>query len=169
MQLERRTEINPDLAQKLSFDESLTVVDATFAKKGAEKLASNPVGSASYARLQRQGTDVRFTNDPDEPSMGSFDPITNSIDINMAKHSSATEVASTIVHESTHQNGFFKGIPQNTKLTEYRAFRNEALFKDGRRPPLDERRAIWERVEYLYPHLDNGRHPFGGGNGNPSN
>lgn len=77
--------------------------------------------------------------------------------------------SATIIHESTHQNGFFKGIRQNTQLTEYRAFRNEALFRAGRRPNLMERRAIWEEVGELYPHLEPGRSPFGGLNGNANN
>lgn len=35
-----------------------------------------------------------------------FDAYTNSVTVNMDRHFSARETASTIVHEATHQNGF---------------------------------------------------------------
>lgn len=154
--------VGANTASKLSFDSSLNVVDRTFAVKTGEILAENPIGSASYARLQRQGTDVRFVNDPAMPDMGIFDPYNNSVTVNMLRHSSAEEAASTIMHEATHQNGFYKGAPQNTQFTEYQAFRNESLFQNGVRPSLSERLNIWNDVQSLYPHLPQGKYPFGG-------
>lgn len=96
------------------------------------------------------------------PAMGHFESYSNSVTINMLRHSSAQEAASTIVHEATHQNGFYRGIPQNSQFTEYQAFRNEALFMNGTRPPLSERINIWNDVKALYPELPEGRNPFGG-------
>jgi hypothetical protein len=95
-------------------------------------------------------------------SMGTFDPNANEVTVNMALHSSPDEAAATIVHEATHQNGFFNGIPQNTQYTEYQAFRNESLFQSGVRPTLDERMNIWNDVQQLYPDLPQGKYPFGG-------
>jgi hypothetical protein len=98
------------------------------------------------------------------PQMGLFDAGRNEVTVNMALHSSPQEAASTIVHEATHQNGFFKGIPQNTQYTEYQAFRNESLFQNnGVRPSLSERQNIWSDVQSLYPNLPQGKYPFGGG------
>ena len=152
----------PNTASKLTFDPSLNVVDKSFSVRTGEILADNPVGSASYARLQSQGTNVNFVNDPEMASMGWFDPNANEVRVNMLLHSSPEEAASTIVHEATHQNGFFNGIPQNTQYTEYRAFRNEYLFQNGARPPLNERMIIWNDVQQLYPELPQGKYPFGG-------
>ncbi|MBE1162758.1 hypothetical protein [Dyella acidiphila] len=140
----------------------MNVVDRNFATRTGEILADNPVGAASYARLQSQGTNVVFVNDPEMASMGTFDPNANEVTVNMALHSSPDEAASTIVHEATHQNGFFNGIPQNTQYTEYQAFRNESLFQNGVRPTLDERMNIWNDVQQLYPDLPQGKYPFGG-------
>lgn len=153
---------NNTAASKLSFDSSLNVVDRSFSVRAGEILADNPVGSASYARLQRQGTDVKFVNDPNMPAMGYFDAYDNSVTVNMLRHSSAEEAASTIVHEATHQNGFYNGVAQNTQFTEYQAFRNEALFMNGARPSLSERINIWNDVQSLYPDLPQGKYPFRG-------
>ncbi|WP_105534112.1 hypothetical protein [Solimicrobium silvestre] len=147
---------------KLSFDSSLNVVDKSFDINAANILAENPVGSASYARLQNQGTSVAFVNDPEMNAMGLFNANTNDVTVNMALHSSPEEAASTIVHEATHQNGFFNGIPQITQYTEYQAFRNESLFQNGVRPSLDERLNIWNDFQSLCPDLPQGKYPFGG-------
>jgi hypothetical protein len=153
---------NDNVVSKLSFDSSLNIVDRSFSTRAGEILAENPIGSASYARLQRQGTDVRFVNDPYMPAMGHFDAYDNSVTVNMLRHTSAEEAASTVVHEATHQNGFYRGIAQNTQFTEYQAFRNESLFMNGARPSLSERLNIWNDVKSLYPDLPQGKYPFGG-------
>ena len=141
----------------------MNVVDKAFASRAGGILADNPIGSAYYVRLQRQGTDVSFVNDPNMSAMGMFDPNRNTVTINMLRHSSAEEAASTVVHEATHQSGFFKGIPQNSQYAEYQSFRNEYLFQTGARPSLQERLNIWNDVQELYPHLPQGKYPFGGG------
>ena len=153
----------PDSSAKLSFDPSLNVVDKAFASRAGKVLADNPIGSAYYARLQHQGTDVSFVNDPEMRAMGEFDPNRNSVTINMLRHSSAEEAASTVVHEASHQSAFFKGVPQNTQFAEYQAFRNESFFQTGTRPSLQERLNIWNDIQELYPCLPQGRYPFGGG------
>jgi hypothetical protein len=55
-------------------------------------------------------------NDPTMVEFGIFDPYRNLVKVNMLHHSSAQGTASTVVHEATHQNGYFKGIPQNTQF-----------------------------------------------------
>lgn len=85
--------------------------------------------------------------------MGTFDPNANEVTVNMALYSSPDEAASTIVRESTHQNGFFNGTPQNIQYTEYQAFTSESLFQNGVRPTLDERMNNWNEVQQLYPDL----------------
>lgn len=140
----------------------MNVVDKSFAKDAGKILTENPIGVASYARLQKQGTEVVFVSDPLMPAMGLFDGNRNRVTVNMLRHSSAEDAASTIVHEATHQSGFFRGIPQNTVYTGYRAFRNELLFSKGARPTLAERKDIWGAVESLYPDLPQGKYPFGG-------
>lgn len=64
-------------------------------------------------------------------ALGYFDAYTNSVTVNMGRHVSAREAASTIVREAAHQNGFYKGRPQNTQFSEYQAFGNEMLFQNG--------------------------------------
>jgi predicted aminopeptidase len=137
----------------------LNVVDKAFASRSGEMLADSPIGSAYYARLQRQGTDVSFVNNPEMMAMGEFDPNRNSVTVNMLRHSSAEEAASTVVHEATHQSGFFKRVPQNTQFTEYQAFRNKSFFQTGTRPSLQERYNIWKDIQELYPHPILPRHP----------
>ena len=96
------------------------------------------------------------------PEMGLFNAYENFVTVNMLRHSSPEEAVSTIVHEATHQNGFFNGIAQNSQFTEYQAFRNEYLFMNGQRPSLVERQQIWRGVQSLYPDLPQGKYPFGG-------
>lgn len=60
-------------------------------------------------------------NDPAMEALGYFDAYTNSVTVNMGRHFSAREAASTIVREAAHQNGFYKGRPQNTQFSEYQA------------------------------------------------
>jgi polyribonucleotide nucleotidyltransferase len=155
-------EVNGVAAAKISFDSSLNVVDKSHALRTGEILAENPIGSASYARLQRESTTVRFVSDLNMREMSLFNAYENSVTVNMLRHSSPEEAVSTIVHEATHQNGFFKGIAQNSQFTEYQAFRNESLFMNGQRPSLTERQQIWRDVQSLYPNLPQGKYPFGG-------
>jgi len=96
------------------------------------------------------------------PEMGLFNPYDNTVTVNMLRHTSADEVASTVVHEAVHQNRFFKNdIAPTTQYEEYLAFRNEYLFSEGRRPTFAERQQIMERVQNLYSHLPSGKNPFG--------
>ncbi|WP_115597041.1 LysM peptidoglycan-binding domain-containing protein, partial [Achromobacter sp. DH1f] len=148
---------------KLSFDTSLNVVDRAFSKEAGLILSENGVGRASYARLQAQGTEVRFVNDPQMHEMGLFNPYNNTVTVNMLRHTSAKEAASTVVHEAVHQNRAFRSkILPTTQYEEYLAFRNEFLFSESRRPSLIERQLILDRVQELYPHLPSGKIPFGG-------
>jgi hypothetical protein len=150
------------IASKVSFDRSLNEVDRAIGVKAGLIISENPVASASYSRLLNQGTEVRFINNPAISDMGEFDGIRNVVTVNLAQHSSAAEVASTVVHESVHQNRYFNGIPLGTQYEEYLAFRNESLFYFGVRPSLTERQNIWTDVQRMYPHLPQGRSPFGG-------
>ncbi|WP_215407189.1 hypothetical protein [Janthinobacterium sp. JC611] len=150
---------------KLSFDTSLNTVDKAWSVRTGEILAEDSVARASYARLQRQGTDVKFVNDPHMPEMGLFDPYSNVVTVNMLRHSSAEEAASTVVHEALHQNRFFQsGVAPGTQFEEYLAFRNEFLFQNVRRPTFMERQQIInDVVKPLYPQLPSGNLPTLGG------
>lgn len=53
----------------------MNVVDRNFATGTGEILTDNPVGTASYARLQSQGTNVVFVNDPETASMQCYKSI----------------------------------------------------------------------------------------------
>ncbi|WP_035060059.1 hypothetical protein [Andreprevotia chitinilytica] len=151
------------MAAKISFAESANnIVDKTFGIKAGQLIADNPVASAYYARLQKQGTSVVFINDSAMSDMAFFEGQYNKVTINLSKHSSAEEIASTIVHESTHQGRYFKDIPLGNQYEEYLALRNEEFFATGARPSIDIRRQIWVDAQQIYPHLPQGRSPFGG-------
>lgn len=149
-------------AAKLTFDPALDVVDRHMGVRAGTIIADDPIAGAHYGRLQAQGTDVHFIGDLGERRMGFFDGNRNQVTINLARHSSPQEVVSTLVHEATHQDRFFKGIPLGNQYEEYVAFRNEAHFATGVRPSLAERQQIWQHVKRLYPELPEGRSPFGG-------
>ena len=151
-------------AAKISSDPSLNELDKIFAHQIGDIISENPVANASYARLQKQGTDVILVNDPDMPEMGFFNGNYNTITINTARHTSANEIVSTIVHEATHQKRFFNGKALGTQYEEYLAFRNEFLFKNLKRPTLKQRKAIWKDIQELYDDLATGKNPFGGSN-----
>jgi hypothetical protein len=150
------------LAAKVSFDPSVNVVDRSLGVRAGEAIADNPVASASYTRLQRQGTEVHFISDTSMPEMAVFDGNRNTVTMNLAKHSSPEDVASTLVHEATHQNRFFSGNQLGTQFEEYLSLRNEFLYGAGRRPSLSERQIIWQKTQELYPELPAGRTPLGG-------
>ncbi len=79
------------------------------------------------------------------PEMAVFDGNRNTVTINLARHSSPEDVASTLVHEATHQNRFFSGNQLGTQFEEYLLLRNEFLYGAGRRPSLPERQIIWQK------------------------
>ncbi len=147
---------------KLSFDTSLNTIDKAWSIRTGEILAEDPIARASYARLQSQGTNVKFVNDPNMREMGLFDPYSNEVTVNMLRHSSAEEAASTVVHEALHQNRFFQSnMAPGTQFEEYLAFRNEFLFQNARRPSLTERQQIInDVVKPLYPQLPSGNLPI---------
>jgi hypothetical protein len=93
--------------------------------------------------------------------MGLFDGNRNTVTVNVLRHTSADEIASTVVHEGVHQHRFFgRGVSPGTQYEEYLAFRNEFLFTNGRRPTLLERQQILnEVVKPLYPRLPSGPVP----------
>ena len=128
--------------------------------RGGRALAENPLGRASYDRLLRQGTEIRLVNDPTMRDLGVYEGFRNRVTINLPRHATDEEIASTVVHEAVHQNRYFRKIPPTTQYEEYLAFRNESLFINGARPSLNERMRIWSYVQTLYPNLAQGRHPF---------
>ena len=131
---------------KIRLDDSLSEADRIFAKASGRTIAENPVASRSYARLQEQGTDVVYINDPDFGSSGLWDPHRNSVTINLAENLSPAEITSTLIHESSHQTRFFRGFTTQTQYEEYLSFRREALFNLKRRPTLIERQGIWDAI-----------------------
>lgn len=81
---------------------------------------------------------------------------------------SANDAVRTMVHESTHVDYRYGRGVSNTKYEEFRAFCRDYLYKYGERPSLEERRAIWQRLneDPDYQKLDDGRYPFGRGKSN---
>ncbi|WP_179197415.1 hypothetical protein PWP89_10605 [Stenotrophomonas rhizophila] len=149
-------------SSKLTFESNLDPVDLSFGRRGMELLIQSPVGDASLKRLQRQGTEIIFKSDPSASSrLGWWDPIDQTVTINLAAARSPFDVASTLVHEATHQNGYYREVSQLSQYREFRAFSNEAMFATGSRPSLADRRLIWEKVSRLYPNLPVERNPFG--------
>lgn len=71
--------------------------------------------------------------------LGIFDRGANTVTVNMARHSNPSDVASTVVHEATHQNRFFRTGNAGTQYEEFLSFRNESFFETGVRPSLTER------------------------------
>jgi predicted transcriptional regulator len=139
-------------------------VEKIWSVEASKILAENPIAMRSYQRLQSQGTDVIYVNDPGMKEMGLFDQYSNTVTINMLRHSSAKEAVSTIVHEAKHQHRFYRTGEAGTVYEEYLAFRNESLFTTGVRPSQAERMNIYNDVKQLYKDKDLplGQYPFGG-------
>ena len=149
-------------AAKITFDATLNELDKVFANQTGKIISKNPVAKASYDRLLKQGTEVRMVRDSSMDEMGVFYAYKNQVIINLDKHTSSKEVASTLVHEATHQKRHFQVSPKNTQYEEYLSFRNEFLFKKLRRPTFVDRKDIWNDVQEFYPHLETGKIPFKG-------
>ncbi|CAD5737762.1 RHS repeat protein [Escherichia coli] len=148
-------------AYKIQFDESTNVVDQSWGKQMGDIIVEDPIANASYRRLQEQGTTVKIVNDPYMPDAGYFDYASNEVVINAAKHSSGEEMASTLIHEATHQRRKFNSkIPHWTQYEEYLAARMELVFKLGKRPSLEQRVKEMEKVRRNYPELPEGKNPF---------
>ncbi|MCL2714772.1 MAG: hypothetical protein FWD68_09385 [Alphaproteobacteria bacterium] len=123
--------------------------------------------SARHAHNERLAGDmstaemsVRTYGDTVTMVMGRFDRFRNTAEVNMLRHTDPKEMASTVVHEATHQRRFFRGKPEQTQYGEYLAMRNGSLFKRGRRPDFAERQKILQEVKEIYPHLPSGKNPF---------
>jgi hypothetical protein len=126
-------------------------------------IAENPVANSAYKHLQRQGTDVflDYSARPPKGLAGQASGLRNEVEIFYWNNGTARDAVSTMVHESSHIDRFYKGARLNTQFDEYLAFRREFLFQQGRRPSLVERQRIWETVKDLYPDLPQERVPFG--------
>ncbi|GEM_PF-2629988 len=149
-------------ASKVSFESSLNAADRALGLNAGDAISANPVSAASYQRLLNQGTDVRFVRDTLMGDAALFNGSKNSVTVNLLRHSSADDVASTIVHEATHQNRWFNGNSLGTQYEEYLSLRNEFLYGAGRRPTIPERQIIWQKTQEMYPTLPQGRAPSGG-------
>jgi hypothetical protein len=151
----------PNSAAKIRSLNSNGDVDKFNLHNFGQQVASDPVASRSYSRLQDQGTDV-ILDFGEEGSylLGEAFPNRNEVNIYVKNNRSTREAISTMVHESSHIDRHLRGIPQNTRYEEYVAFRREFLFQQGRRPTLQERSGIWETVNELYSYLQVGRSPF---------
>jgi len=101
------------VAQRITFAPELNEGQTLFGRRAGEIVAGDPVASAHYARLQRQGTQVTFSNDPARPELGYFDPNRNRVDVNLVRTASPRQIASVVVHEATHQSRSFRGANLN--------------------------------------------------------
>jgi hypothetical protein len=153
---------NPTSLGRIRLDPSLSQADRVFAGASGRAIAENPVAIRSYARLQQQGTDVVYINDPDFGFSGLWDPPRNRVTVNLAENlSPPRDIVSTLIHEASHQTRFFRGYSTPTRYEEYLSFRREALFELGRPPTLGERRTIWDAIANTpdYQRLPTGKVP----------
>lgn len=87
------------------------IVDPARMRQVGAAIADDPVATAAYAQLQRQGT--RVIMDFDSPIVdgvvGQADATNNTVTLFMRGHSTAADAVATLVHESSHINRFFRG------------------------------------------------------------
>ncbi|CAN0584413.1 unnamed protein product, partial [Laminaria digitata] len=84
------------------------IVDPARMRNVGEAIAGDPVATAAYRQLQRQGTEVimDFGPPPSSDLMGEADWARNQVTLYMQNHRSAEEAVATLVHESSHISRF---------------------------------------------------------------
>jgi RHS repeat-associated protein len=129
-------------------------------------IADKQLASRVYSRLQDYGVEVfvdvksRPFKSPGVSIAGEATPHLYRIDIYLQNNRNTNEAVSTLIHEASHMDRAYRGIPQNPRYEEYIAFRREALYNLGIKPTLQERKVIWENVNALYSDLPVGKSPF---------
>lgn len=133
--------------QKIVLVSATEEADPLVARALAHEIVSNPVAYRSYQQLQKQGTIVELHFGPAPArTMGEAHPPYNVVQIYVRNHANVKELASTLVHESSHIHRAARGNVTSL-LDEVRARSREVLYRTGRRPTGAERRAIWRQVE----------------------
>ena len=136
------------------------------------EISKSPLARKAYQRINDQGSTVYLDHDMPSPSNvdGEFRPAQNNVHIYEANNMTPQDVVGTMVHESTHVDyRYRRRIKYNTQYEEYRAAVRERMYRrslnpeiEQIRPPLRERRRIWQDVAENYSNLDEGKNPFGG-------
>lgn len=136
-------------------------VEVFTARDLGTRIANDPIAYRAYRQLQRSGTDVVI--DFGEPVTGEATGnagVVGEVQIFARNIQSPQEAIATVVHESSHVRQLELGIQRyfgNTQYNEYRAFRREFLYWNGRRPTSPERASIGEVVRKCYSNLPEGR------------
>ena len=136
------------------------------------EISKSPLARKAYQRINDQGSTVYLDHDMPSPSNvdGEFRPAQNNVHIYEANNMTPQYVVGTMVHESTHVDyRYRRRIKYNTQYEEYRAAVRERMYRrslnpeiEQIRPPLRERRRIWQDVAENYSNLDEGKNPFRG-------
>ena len=151
-------------AAKIGLVNVQTELDPLLARQFGRVVAENPVATRAYSQMQKFGTNVKldFGTPPQEGLFGQHFRFKNKMEIYMQNNDSASEAVSTMVHETSHGRSLQLGRQFGTQYDEFRAFTREFMFKEGRRPTLQERQIIWERIQRNYADKPLERTPFSG-------
>jgi hypothetical protein len=163
----------------VSVDESATLIRPAFhdgnidvdrfqLRDFGSGILKDPISTSSYNHLNKHGVNLNFDtiHRPVDPLSGNTIageafPKLGEVSIYRGNNPTTREAISTMVHESSHIDRHMRGIPQNTRYEEYRAFTRQFLYDEGRKPTLSERKEIWEDINDLYQNLPAGKSPFG--------
>ena len=148
---------------KYNLPEDDFVSRANVRQLGTE-ISESPVATETYSRLREMGVDIEldFANAPlDEHGNRIVGLFTGGkIELYMQNSRDSKQAVEFLVHEGLHaERRFKKGLVPRTQHEEYLAFRRQAIFREGKKPTLDQRREIWKDVQKLYPNLETGNIP----------
>lgn len=125
------------------------------------EIASNPRANSLYGQVARHGVEVDLSFAPIRRTpdgniiAGYFDPYPapGRIKIYARAQSSMGEAIGTFGHEARHVLDSTRRLPLNTRGSEYRAFVEEFLVRQGRVPTRMEMGVLAREVNRLYRHL----------------
>lgn len=143
------------ISSKITIRNAIDPLDDITVKQVGEAILSDPVARRAYAQLQAHGTEVVLEFGAPELGAATFGEANrrlNRVTVFVRMHRSASEVVSTLVHESSHVHRHFRG-GRATQADELRAFAREFLYDNKRRPTLAERATLRAQVARDYSHL----------------
>lgn len=123
-------------------------VDRFTAREIARRIANDPVASRAYDQIRRTGQELILDFGP-PPIPGAVGSAAGEVRIFVRETRGLDEAVATIVHESNHAIRLHRRVSRffgYNQMDEYRAFRREFLFTNGRRPTFAERRGILAEI-----------------------
>ncbi|MCK6547991.1 hypothetical protein L6R52_19225 [Myxococcota bacterium] len=143
----------PTMAYRIRVVDANGPLDGVTLRHIGERILESPVARRSYAQLQKHGTEVIFDfGTPPNGYMAIADRARNEVRVFVQAHRSPQEVVSSLVHEASHIQRYYRGA-NASQLDELRAFSREFLCEHGRRPKREEREALRKLVKSIYDHL----------------